>query len=129
MSPLLSLSLTPIALLLIGVGFWQLRMPLDLLWEKQERALLERGLSPQRNEVWERSARNIGYSLLSLGILVLLFAVWAFTSIPSIPSISPQMSGVTINGYQLTQAQWDSCHHDLGECSNTWVVPMPSNSK
>ena len=29
---------------------------------------------------------------------------------------TPKMSGVSINGRQLTQAEWDACNHDFPTC-------------
>jgi uncharacterized membrane protein HdeD (DUF308 family) len=95
---------------MIIAGVWQLVTPLDDLWARQERALLARGLAPQRTDAWERSTRMGGGVMVGVGIVVLLFILMLQASVP------PKMSGVSIDGHELTQQEWDDCHHNDIAC-------------
>ena len=107
------------AFAMFGLGYWQLMAPIDALWQRHERYLLARGLSPQRSEVWERSARNGGWFSLGVGFLILLMAGVALSA----TSPATKMSGVSINGRELTQQQWDSCGHDTATCLSQYYRP------
>ena len=98
------------AILFFALGIWQLTIPLDVLWQRRKRYFLYIGLSPQRNALWERQARSTGWVFIGLGIIFLLL----FGVINSIHE--QQMSGITINNHQLTQAEWDACEHDMPTC-------------
>lgn len=98
------------SLFFIGVGIWQLIVPLDDLWRNHEKNLLARGLAPQRSVQWEKSARTTGWVLVTLGSAMLLMALGIRISTP------PKMSGVSIDGRQLTQAEWDACNHKIETC-------------
>jgi hypothetical protein len=58
-----------IAIVLIGFGIRQLITPLDILWMRQERFLISRGISPHRNSAWEESVRGWGWVLIALGVV------------------------------------------------------------
>lgn len=95
---------------LIAMGLWQLLTPLDTLWERHERFLLARGSAPRRNEVWEQNARRGGWLFIGMGVLMAVFVILVAASTP------PKMSGVSIDGRELTQAEWDACGRDMPTC-------------
>lgn len=108
-----------LSLLAIGIGIWQLTAPLEVLWLRQERFLLSRGLSPQRNPAWEESVRGRGWVCITIGvILLILYGV-------IMSSYSPPMSGVIIDGHALTQAEWDACGHDTPRCMTQIMTRHP----
>lgn len=100
------------ALFFIGLGIYQLATPLDNLWARHERHLLARGLAPQRNDMWEAKMRSGGWIMIVVGIALLLFTGALSASMPK------KMSGVSINGHELTQAEWDSCDQNMMTCLN-----------
>jgi len=71
---LISLALLLIPVLLIGVGIWLVSTPLDILWLRQERSLLSRGISSKRNPAWEESVRGRGWVFITLGIVLLFLS-------------------------------------------------------
>lgn len=102
-------------LIVIGIGFWQLLTPLDVLWAQQERRLLARGLAPQRTDAWESSTRMGGIVIIFIGVIMLIM-------IGSIESSRPvPMSGISINEHQLTQQEWDDCHQDMPTCLSIYT--------
>lgn len=108
-----------IGLLLIAMGIWQCSASLDILWQRQERYLLARGLSPQRNDIWERNTRRSGAALIVIGLIVLIVGFMLASSIPQ------KMSGVSIDGHELTQDEWDGCHHDMPTCLSAYMNQHP----
>ncbi len=94
----------------IAAGAWQLCAPLDTLWAQRENYLLSRGESPQRTDVWESSVRTRGGIAVALGLVLVLMALVIQASVPR------PMSGVSIDGHELTQQEWDNCHHDTATC-------------
>lgn len=100
---------------MLAAGAWQLFAPIDVLWARRDRALMARGQSPQRSAAWESSARNTGGVLL-VGGLIFLLATLAVR-----PSAPQPMSGVSINGHELTQKEWDDCGHDMIGCTSTYM--------
>lgn len=103
--------------IIAGMGVWQLVTPLDVLWARQERYWQRRGLTPERTEVWEQGARRGGYAIIVLGVVL---SVWIMVIIASAPV---PMSGVSINGRALTQAEWDGCNHDTSVCLTRYYQP------
>ena len=99
-----------ISLCAIGFGIWQLTTPLDVLWLRRESVLLTRGLSPERNPQWEANERGKGWVAIAVGILFLLVVI-GYKS-----TTRPAMSGIAIDGRQLTQAEWDACGHNIPTC-------------
>lgn len=101
--------------LFLALGAYQVFVPLDVLWAQRERAMLARGQTPQRNAVWESSARNTGVVLLVGGLLMMFLALGMRASVPE------PMSGVSINGHELTQKEWDDCGHNEIACLQTYM--------
>ena len=98
---------------LVLLGLNHLWTPLDELWKRQEQRLLARGLAPQRNAAWDKGAYAGAWVALSAGafLLVVNFGLWR-----AVASVPPRMSGVTINGRQLTEPEYNAFGQDLQAC-------------
>ena len=101
------------AVVFIGSGIYCLTAPLDNLWAAQERALLARGLAPQRNVRWENQVRARAIPCLILGFLC---AGGALAMVVGSAIQPPKMSGMAVEGRELTQEEADRCHRDVVEC-------------
>lgn len=98
--------------LCVGSGVWQFSLSLEELWKRHERGLLARGVAPQRSKQWEHSARVSAWACIVLGAFF-----WAIClSYARHPTTPPKMSGVFIEGHELSQEQWNSCHQNIAEC-------------
>ncbi len=104
-----------ISLALFALGYWYLTVPLDVLWQQHERRLLANGLALQRNAIWEQRARSGSWLCIGVSMVILLFACFIFAA-----TNQPKMSGVRIDGRELTQQQWDSCGYDTATCVNLY---------
>ncbi len=102
-----------LAAVFIGSGIYWLTAPIDSLWEIQERALLARGLAPQRSAQWESQSRARGIPCLIIGFLTAGMFIWMVVGISRQPV---KMSDIAVEGRKLTQDEADCCHHNVVDC-------------
>lgn len=103
-----------------GIGLYRSSLSLDTLWKSHERALLRRGLRPERTPEWERLeltqpryAIVTGVVFLAVGFVLVLMAALS----PQPLSQYGQIAGASFNNHRLTAQELDSCNHDFSTCS------------